>query len=132
MSMGCSILWRSTFETQITLSTMEVKYIRLYQPINELGRTHGILKEFFSMVLGDQHIKDLALQSHSNTFGSISQSTLHKDNGTCLKFATIPKISPRTKHTSIPYHFFRSKVEYLEVSVVAINTDNKLSDQFTK
>lgn len=44
----------------------------------------------------------------------------------------MPRMSPRTKHIAIPYHFFRSKVEELEIKVVAIDTSNQLADQFTK
>lgn len=33
---------------------------------------------------------------------------------------------------AIPYHFFRTKVEELEIKVVEINTENQLADQFTK
>ena len=58
-------------------------------------------------------------------------SIVHEDNEACLKFATTPKMSPRTKHIAIPYHFFRSKVG-TEIKVVAVNTDNQLADQFTK
>jgi len=41
-------------------------------------------------------------------------------------------MSPRTKHIAIPYHFFRTKIEELEVKVVGIDTNNQLADQFTK
>jgi len=58
-------------------------------------------------------------------------SVVHEDNEACLKFANMPKISPRTKHIAIPYHFSRSKIDK-EIKVVAINTDNQLADQFTK
>ena len=44
----------------------------------------------------------------------------------------MPKISPRTKHIAVPYHFFRTKVRELEIQVIAIETDNQLADQFTK
>ena len=55
-----------------------------------------------------------------------------EDNNACLKFATMPKMSPRTKHMAIPYHFFRSKVKELEIDVFHIDTKLQLSDQFTK
>ena len=58
-------------------------------------------------------------------------SIIHKDNEACLKFAKMPKMSPRTKHITIPYHFFRSKIDK-EIQVVAINMENQLADQFTK
>ena len=44
----------------------------------------------------------------------------------------MPKLSPRTKHIAIPYHFFRSKVQELGKKVVPINTDDQLADMFTK
>ena len=44
----------------------------------------------------------------------------------------MPKMSPRTKNIAIPYHFFRSKVENLEIKVESIDTDDQLADQFTK
>ena len=45
---------------------------------------------------------------------------------------TTPRMSSRTEHIAIPYHFFRSKVENLEIKVQAIHTHNQLADQFTK
>ena len=57
---------------------------------------------------------------------------MHEDNEACLNFANMPKMSPRTKHIAIPYHFFRTQVENLEIKIVGINTENQLADQFTK
>ena len=62
----------------------------------------------------------------------IPTSRVYEDNEACLKFATLPKLSPRTKHIAIPYHFFRDKVDKLEIAVKAIDTKNQLADQFTK
>ena len=59
-------------------------------------------------------------------------STVHEDNEACLRFATVPKMSPRTKHITIPYHFFREKVANGEINIVGVATDNQLADQFTK
>ena len=44
----------------------------------------------------------------------------------------MPKMSPRTKHIALPYDFFRSKVEELQIKVVSISTHDQLADQFTK
>ena len=41
-------------------------------------------------------------------------------------------MSPRTKHIAIPYHFFGSKVENLEIKVEGVDTKFQLADQFTK
>ena len=68
----------------------------------------------------------------SKTFGKIPQSIVHEDNEACLKLATMPKISPRTEHIAITYHFFRTQVENLEIKIARINTENQITDQFTK
>ena len=62
----------------------------------------------------------------------IGFTTVFEDNNACLKFATMPKMSPRTKHIAIPYHFFRSKVKELEINLVPIDTKDQLADMFTK
>ena len=49
---------------------------------------------------------------------------MHEDNEAYLRFATILKMSSNTKHIALPYHFFHTKVEELEIKVVGINTDN--------
>ena len=41
-------------------------------------------------------------------------------------------MSRRTKHVALPYHFFRSKVEELEIKVVHVSTHDQLADQLTK
>ena len=64
---------------------------------------------------------------------SIEQSTVYEDNHACLKFARMAQLSPRTKHIGIPYHWFRSKVESLDIAIAPIPTATKqLADQFTK
>ena len=72
------------------------------------------------------------INTHSNNFTKIPQSTVHEDNSDCLKFATMPKMSSRTKNIAVPYHFFRSRVASLEMQVVAIGKHNQKGDKFTK
>ena len=33
---------------------------------------------------------------------------------------------------ALPYHFFKSKIEALDIEVLSINTNDKLEDQFAK
>ena len=101
--------------------------------MRELIGTQEILKEIYNHVLSnDSGINDPTYTTISKTFGRIPQSKVHEDNEACLKFATMPKMSPRTKHIAIPYHFFRSKVSNFEIKVLGIHTNNQLADQFTK
>lgn len=130
MFMGCPLHWVSKLQTQIALSTMEAEYIALSTAMRELIGTRKIVKEVKDLVF--KFPKDPTYSMIAKTFESIPQSTVYDDNDACLKFATLPKMSPRTKHIAIPYHFFRSKVSDLEIRVVPIDTTQQLADQFTK
>ena len=131
MFMGCPLLWSSKLQTQIALSTMESEYIALSHAMRDLIGLRQLLKEIYSHVLNDDHDSKTSYFTHSRTFGEIPQSVVYEDNEACLKFANMPKMSPRTKHIAIPYHFFRSKIGK-EIKVVAIDTNSQLADQFTK
>jgi hypothetical protein len=64
----------------------------------------------------------------TKTSDPLPPSEVYEDNDSCLKFAMLPRMSPRTKHIAIPYHFFRSKVNELEIQVLPIDTRNQLAD----
>ena len=132
MFMGCPLLWSSKLQTLIALSTMEAEYVALSNAMRDLIGIREILKEIYVHVLCDSKLKNPSYSTVSKTFGLIPASVVHEDNQAALKFAQMPKMSPRTKHIAIPYHFFRSKVAELEIKVVAIHTNNQLADQFTK
>jgi hypothetical protein len=44
----------------------------------------------------------------------------------------MPKLSPRTKRISVPFHWFRLKIVNLEIEIQSIPTTSQLSDQLTK
>ena len=135
--MNCPLLWVSKLQSQIALSTMESEYIALSQSMRDLIAVREVLKEIYTIVLNDSKTQ-LTYRTHPKAFkevvgkSCIPQSTVHEDNEACLKFASMPKMSSRTKHIAIPYHFFRSKVDNLEIQIVGIDTGNQLGDQFTK
>jgi hypothetical protein len=133
MFMGCPLIWGSKLQTQIALSTMEAEYIALSLAMRELIGLWALLKDIYTTVLCDpKGLEQIDYNTIAKTFGEIPQSIVHEDNQACLKFASIPRMSPRTKHIAIPYHFFREKIEELEIKVIAVNTENQLADQFTK
>ena len=135
MFMGCPLLWTSKMQTQIALSTMEAEYLALSASMRDLIPLREVVKEILTQVLVDNE-SQVSYRAHSRTFedvkDTIPMSTVYEDNQACLKHAMMPKMSPRTKHIGVPYHFFRSKIIELEIEVVPIGTDNQLADQFTK
>ena len=123
--MGITIQWSSKFQTQIALSTMESEYVILSQAMRELIGLRETLKNVYTHVLNyTAGINNISYHTISKAFRKIPQSISHEDNEACLKFATIPKISPRTKHIQISYRSFRTQVENLEIKIVGIDTEN--------
>jgi hypothetical protein len=125
-------------QTQIALSTMEAKYIALSQSMRDMIPVREILKEICCMVFGDPEYTPKC-KTHYKAFkdatpgeGIIPQSTVYEDNQACLKFAQMSKLSPRTKHIAVPFHFFRSKCINLEIEIESIPTTSQLSDQLIK
>ena len=99
--------------------------------MRELIDVREILKEVYEHILSDAS-KIEPKYSTTHKYGQVPQSKVHEDNEAYLKFASLPKMSSRTKYIALPYHFFRSNVINLEVKVLGINTDNQMADQFTK
>ena len=119
---------------------MESEYLVLSQAMRDLIPLREILKEI------NKHIfqKELLMpkcatnsKSFSDTISTelespIPKSKVYEDNAACLKFARLPRLTPRTKHIAVPYHWFRSEVEQLEIEIEPISTDKQLADQFAK
>jgi hypothetical protein len=132
------LMWASKMQTQVALSTMEAEYIALSQSMRDLIPIREVLKEIMTQVFGQE--PKITYHSHSKAFEDtigtaphvIPQSTVYEDNDACLKFARMPKLTPRTKHIGTPYHWFRTQVEQLEIHIERIDTKDQLADQFTK
>ena len=127
---NCPLHWASKLQSQVALSTMEAEYIALSQSMRDLIPLREIIKELQTYVFKSS--SNLQTSTLSTAFEPIPESTVFEDNDSCLRLASLGKITPRTKHIAIPYHFFRSKIEELEIKVVAIDTKKQLADQFTK
>ena len=89
------------------------------------------MKELQEYVFSSK-VSNLQTSTLSKAFQPIPQSKVYEDNESCLRLASLGKMSPRTKHIAIPYHFFRTKIEELEIKVLSIDTKEQLADQFTK
>jgi hypothetical protein len=139
---GSPLLWVSKLQTQIALSTMEAEYVALSQSMRDLIPIRQILQEIMTIVF--KVTPTIEYHSHSKAFedvksgsmeasaSTIEQSTVFGDNNACLKFARMAQLSPRTKHIGIPYHWFRGKVESLDIKIEPIATTKQLADPFTK
>ncbi len=95
---GCPLLWVSKLQTTIALSTMEAEYQTLSASCRDLIPLRHTVREA-SDALGIS--KDFTVRS---------RSTIYEDNSACLSQATVPKMTPRTKHIVVSYNWFREFV----------------------
>jgi hypothetical protein len=63
-----------------------------------------ILKEIMLEMFDEKFQPDCT--AHSKAFIDATPST-NEDNATCMKFAQMPTISPRTKCLAVPLHWYR-------------------------
>ena len=100
---------------------MESKYIELSTSMRDLVSMRALFEEV-------QEI--LSLGSEAKT----TLSRVFEDNDACRKIAssTMPKLTPPSKHIAVKYHWFREKLEEMNMQVLRVDTKPQLADIFTK
>jgi hypothetical protein len=125
-------------QTQIALSTIEAEYIALSQSMRYLITIRETLKEIMLEVLNEKFKPKCTTHSIAfedaitSTNENIPQSEVFEDNAACMKFAQVPKLSPRTTYLAAPIHWWRSKVIHLEIVIRCVPSASQLGDKFTK
>ena len=116
---GCPLLWTSRIQTEIACSTLEAEYIALSSGMRELLPIRNLY---------------LSLATHMRfpDAGCSVRCTVFEDNQGALGLATAPKITPRTKHIGVKYHFFRQNMASGEVSLGYIESEKQQADILTK
>ena len=108
-------------QTEISVSTIEAEYIAMSQSMRDLIPMRTMLLELVTKLnLGATPLAKI-------------KSTVFEDNNGAIKTAQSPKLSPRTKHIAVKYHFFKShlgKDKGIELS--KIHTDEQKADILTK
>ena len=119
---GVPIIWKSKLQTEITLSTMEAEYVALSMAMKELLPVRELIIEVCESV-----------GLSRNDLTSI-HSTVWEDNAGCAILANmeLPRMTPRSKHYAVKYHWFRSKLKPNNIKVEKIDGTFQLADIFTK
>jgi hypothetical protein len=107
-------------QSEIALSTMEAEYIALSHSMRELLPIRELVKEM-STALG--YDKAFSIRTHSKVF---------EDNNGALILASCPRMTPRSKHIAVKYHFFRDQVTKGNIQIHKIDTKEQKADIFTK
>ena len=119
MVANCPVHWVSKLQSEIAVSTMEAEYIALSLAMRDLIPLRGLvadIKELFGA-------KVLPCRTHSKVF---------EDNNGALLLATTPKMTPRSKHIAVKYHFFKEHVTKGEIQLIKVASEEQIADCLTK
>ena len=111
------LLWKSSFQSLITLSSQESEYIALSIGMRSLVHLQSLLSEIcsnFNLTYGDQ-ISTII--------------TIFEDNQAAVILATtdLPRLTPRSKHIAIWYHWFCSHLGIKDGNGIIINVASSLN-----
>ncbi|POM76732.1 Hypothetical protein PHPALM_5984 [Phytophthora palmivora] len=104
MMCGAPVVWRSTFQKTVALSSTEAEHMALSECFKEVVWIRRLLKA-------------IGAEQHGPT-------VIYKDNQECRL--------PRTKHIDIRYYFFCEKIVSGEVELTYEESKNELTDFLTK
>jgi len=125
MTLGdCPLHWTSKLQTETALSTTESEYIAMAQALRDLiplRRMYDEVNSFFKF----------------SSDSILVKSTIFEANNGAIATATSPKMTPRTKHIAVKYHFVK---EYFSTrcktphpfKLEKIDTKLQKADIFTK
>ena len=116
---GCPIYWKSSLQTEISLSSTESEYIGISEALRTTIPLMNLIGE----------MKEMKFPVISDAPKILCQ--VFEDNSGAIEIAKDPKFRPRTKHLKVKYHFFRSDVPS-RVNVEKIGTKNQPADYLTK
>ena len=122
---GCPLLWKSSLQTETSVSTMMAEYGALSSAMRDMQPLKQLVKTIAKVVTGDENV---VITTKSDVF---------EDNNGALTVATLPRITPQSKFFAVKLHFFREHVKTEsnpdgEINIQKIETDNQLADIMTK
>jgi hypothetical protein len=120
----CPVLWKSKLQTEIALST-----IGGICCISTSCRDHFPLINITSKICAKFDIGDC----HFNSAAQL-HIKIHEDNVGALALGKLKprRMTQRSKHYAIKYHWLREHISPHRIELVKIDTDDQLGDLFTK
>jgi hypothetical protein len=103
---------------------MEAEYIAFSTACKDLIPVVGIIRELSKTVgLNDGFVVNLHIKIHEDNVGALTLAKMEPG-----------RMTPRSKHYAIKYHWFREFISKPEnkVTVVKVDSKNQLGDIFTK
>jgi hypothetical protein len=124
LAFNCPVMWRSRIQTLVAASTMEAEYVALSTACKDFFPVIDLVKALSGAV-------GLSKESTSNLNGKIFE-----DNVGALTLAKLEpaRMTPRSKHFCIHYHWFRTRVSdpANNITLVKVDSRHQLGDIMTK
>ena len=115
------IFWSSNIQSKIFLSTLEAKYIDLFQGMRELAFAQNVVTKLVKNMSYDlQHVSQVSKVWEDNT----GPENLANSKG--------PRVPSKIKHISIKYHWSLSMIKTNEIEIICIDSKHQRVDIFTK
>jgi hypothetical protein len=116
------LLWKSKLLTKIALSTMEAEYVSLITSFKNLFPLLDLTQELTTAC---------GLPLKKNTTLHVK---VHEDNVGALTLGRLEprRMTPRSKHHAVKYHWFRKQISPRKIDLVKIDTKDQLGNIFIK
>ncbi|EJK54151.1 hypothetical protein THAOC_26287 [Thalassiosira oceanica] len=119
---GCPVVWSSKLQSEIALSTMEAEYVALSTACRSLFPVADLLREIgVCLDLPVDPASRLHIEVHEDNVGALTLGLLEPR-----------RMTPRSKHYAVKYHWFRSQLGPRNVVLTKIASADQLGDIFTK
>jgi len=118
----CPVIWSSKLQTDIATSTMEAEY-------NGMSTSMRDVLPFRRLFLAVARAVGLSEETLT-----AFKTTVWEDNNGALTLANMEpgRMTPRSKHYAIKYHWFRSHLKPNSIEIHKIDTNLQKADIFTK
>lgn len=126
-----AILWKSTMQHTVALSSMESEYIGGCELARNVNWLNQALKEFGLRSKKSQNETGY-IDTNLLDLNSKNPIKLYLDNKSAIIFAEEPMVQQRSRHIDVKYHYIREKVNDKLLELEFIPTKEMTADILTK
>lgn len=109
---GGTISWKCSKQKTVSLSSTEAEFVALCEAVKEALWLQNLLADI-------------------NRVQTI-RTTIYEDNQSCIKMIENQKISNRSKHIDVKFHFIRDIIKGGKIQIEYCSTNEMLADLLTK
>ena len=129
---SCPVFWMSKLQSDVATSTMESEYNAFSMSMREVLPLQTLTKT----IVKSLGLKGIGLTEFKATIHEDDKvkTTMHEDNDGAMKLAKLEpgRMTPRSKHYGVKYHWFRTKLKPNEIEIQRMDITMQKADFLTK